>query len=238
MDTPEHDAAEQCAQWVRSMARGMHDLAQPITSAMGNLEIALLQKQTAEELRQAIEFSRAEMERAIQIMEFVRQLIRLQTPAEDVASFSLSGLLAKLIEDMRFTFDTAGVKLMLSAGCNEPGMRASLGRLRQMLFCILQGAGAAARAGDTLTLTVSGTSGEVLLDVALLGRHSEAEAGDASEPAALRQAPHAFVLAEAIARNAEGTWTVSDVPFRLQVRLPASSHALGEVGRLASIADG
>ena len=64
------------------MADGVHDFAQPLTAALGGLELAR-ELQTVAEYREAIEQALVELERTLQAMAYVRQLVRAQMPADD-----------------------------------------------------------------------------------------------------------------------------------------------------------
>jgi K+-sensing histidine kinase KdpD len=244
MNSPENSVPtadgsnETRAKLTLAISRGMHALAQPLTAALGGLEITLLNSHSLDEFRSGAESALVELERATQLLTYVRQLIHVQTPAEDIVSFSLAGLLEELIEDMRRTYEASAVRLVLCRCSGDAGVRMSLSRARQMLFCLLQGVRANCPSGATARINVKQEDRQVLLRIDLAPGSKVLPAEQGADIVMDRAVENAFALAEAIVISSQGQFLVIPAPFSVKISLPAATLMMRNGGREADSAAG
>jgi len=70
-----------------AISRGLHDLAQPLTMLLGMLELALIRPQTESELRNSMAGSIEQANRAIGLLNQIRELVNEQRTVKSVDAF-------------------------------------------------------------------------------------------------------------------------------------------------------
>jgi K+-sensing histidine kinase KdpD len=150
--------------FVRAVSDGVHDLAQPLTAALGGLELAR-DSQTVAEYREAMERALADLEQTLQIMAYVRQLLRAQTPAHDLTALPVNSILEQTIEDMRIAFEDEGIRVVLRRESTETVMTLPESGFRQIVFSILQGMRSVCSTGDSILIQVTCGLEEMVLRI-------------------------------------------------------------------------
>lgn len=200
-----------------SLSQGMHAFGQPLCAARAVLELALFQPSSAEQLRRAAEVAITQIDRAGELTNYIRQLLRIQRPPDEVSTFSLAHVLREMVDDLRCTYEDAGLQLLLVCDENDASVTMSRPQAQEMLFYLLQGARMDCCAPGIVQVTLKRGSRSLELCLEYL-RTSPAVSSLSDE--AIGSTLRALALAEAIAYQAGGEFHKSDPPLPICISLP------------------
>jgi signal transduction histidine kinase len=183
-------------------SRGLHDTAQPLTVLQGLLELTLMQAQTVEDYRESVTTALAEMARVIACFENVRQLVRLQQPAPDVYSFSISEAVQAVVEELQ----TIGTKVAFSPApaATEDLVHASRSRVRHALSLLISAVAVGSPGGV-----------RILIDAPPLPLAVRLSANESSEAL-----PAGMEMAHLVAASAGGKIQFSQTSYSVLLILP------------------
>lgn len=219
--------------FLQALSEGMHAMVQPLTVAQANLETILFNGMTLEEYKQATEDSLSSMSRGMELLGYVRELIRIYGTADTVTPVPVAAAIDTAVEDLRQVFDDKQVQVSLSIADRGIAVLGSPERLRQAFFYILQAAYSCANAGDVVSLHVvrlpGGKLAEAAVEIATPTREKqptigvttpEAPAKDAVAQPVQAQIARSLALAEAIVIRQRGEFECVMAPFGVRLRFP------------------
>ena len=200
-------------------------MAQPLTVLRATLEIASGNASSISQFQHAIDSSLTEVSRVAEAMGFVQQLLHIARDRHEPEAIDLAVVVAIVHEDLKVVFETAGVRLEANVPDDLPEVMASMPRLRQCLFYVLQQAVRVCRAGGAIDLAAGAIDDEVHVVVRKVS----------SEPVPEDPAPHQrcywgnvvpyLTLAEALARAQAGRLEWQAEPLAVCLSLPAVGDA-------------
>ena len=218
---PRDSPAQQ--KFLRELAEKVHELAQPLSIVQASLELSLLSPITAEQHQDVAESALREVRRAVECMQFIGCLTRFQQPATDVQSVSLRDALEAMISDLQRTLEAAQVQVSFHRSEDDPSIRISPARLRQMLFYVLQAVQRCSAPGDLVHIEVQQQAGYVVLWVEQRwGKQEERECNPYSGSDTV--VDRALALADTIVRNAGGQFRVTTNPLLVVADFPLCSE--------------
>ncbi len=216
--------------FLQTLARSLHQMAQPISVIQASLELALLSPTSAEQYHEIAGGLLEELQRAIECMQFTACLTRLQQPSVGAQEALLSITLDDVIADLRRTLESAQIHLLFFRSEPERAIRISPARLRQMLFYVLQAVQELSQAGDFVHVEVREMGGRLLLRIKRdRGMCDEVECYGAATGLAQR----ALALAEAVANSAGAEFSFCSNPFRIVVDFPVAGDTARAVAKEA-----
>jgi C4-dicarboxylate-specific signal transduction histidine kinase len=162
-------------------------------------------------------------------MQFIGCLTRFQQPAADVQSVSLRAALESVVLDLQCTLETAQIQVLFSRPENDPTIKISPARLRQMLFYVLQAAQGCSSPGDLVRIEIQQQAGYVVLWVEQCRSEREQAEPHISFPVSETVVERALVLADTIVRNAGGQFRVTTNPLLVVADFPSGSETASAV---------
>jgi hypothetical protein len=211
--------------FLRELAENIHELAQPLSIIQASLELSLLSPITAEQHQDIAESALREVRRAVECMQFIGCLTRFQQPAVDVKDVCLSAALESTILDLQCTLEAAQIQVLFSRSENDPTIRISPARLRQMLFYVLQAVQGCSRAGDIVRIEIQRQAGYVVLWVEQCCNEREQTEPVNAFPVSETVVERALALADTIVRNAGGQLRVTTHPLLVIADFPSCMEA-------------
>jgi len=162
------------------IAHAAHELRSPLTAAYGEIDLALRRERTAEEYREAMQFSQESLKRLVTLVTELLQLARAGSAAHvDVKPLALGSLADHVAEILAKAYAEKGVVLVRDlAPCHGRGRPQELERLIRNL---LENALRHSPAGGTVTLRTWEERGRSLLSVE-----------DEGQGVSAQEAPHLF----------------------------------------------
>jgi heavy metal sensor kinase len=149
-----------------------HELRTPITIIRGQLEVALFTAQTADQYRDAIVNSLADIERLSQI---VRALLLLsQAESGQVVlqkqNLDIAGLAAEIVDQFQIPAEGAGIQLLFSAECSRCRGDFDRVQIERMLSNLLSNAIKFTPQGGSVSVRVKRRENEVEISVSDTGQ--------------------------------------------------------------------
>ena len=221
----ERPSSQSQEKFIRVLSETLHRMAQPLSIVQATLELALLKPATAKEYRVIIKEVLEQLRRTFEPMQFAGQLTRFQQPASDVTDVVLSQTVEEVITSLHRTLESAQIGVLFSRPGRELPVRISQTRLRQMVFYVLQAIQALAQPGDAMHIAVKAHAGRLGLSIQL----SPGETPGAS--AADERAAQALALADAVATNAGGEFSVAVNPLRIVADFPTTRSRAAHAGK-------
>lgn len=133
----------------------MHALAQPLAIVQGTLEIASIGATTVDEYQKAVEESLAQIERAAELLSYVKELVKVNREPQSSPPVAAISVFEEVFEDLRCVFDDAKVRLVIHCDGAVAESRAEQSHMRQALFYVLQAARSHGGAGSTVDLSAN-----------------------------------------------------------------------------------
>jgi hypothetical protein len=229
----------------------MHAMAQPLTVVQAGLEAILFRGATLEDYKQATEDWLSDMSRSIELLAYVRELIRIHSAAEAVKPVPLGASIDAAVEDLRKVFDDKQVRLWSRMADRNVAVSGSPQHVRQVFFYILQAAQSCANAGDVVSLQayclLDGQFVEAKVKITAAAGAKQASVDDpglsiqetgaknALAQPVQPQVARSLALAEAIVFRQRGELEWVRAPFAVRLRLPiADGENNGQISRLPS----
>lgn len=221
-DRPSSQSQEK---FIRALSESLHRMAQPLSIVQATLELTLLKPATAKEYRGIIKAVLEQLRRTFEPMQFAGQLTRFQQPAADVTEVLLSHTVEEVIASLHRTLESAQIGVLFSRPGRELPVRISPTRLRQMVFYVLQAVQSFSQPGDAMHVAVKAHAGRLGLSIQLSpGERPEASAGEV-------RAAQALALADAVATNAGGEFSVTVNPLRIVADFPTTRARVAHAGK-------
>jgi len=207
--------------FLQTLSSSIHQMAQPLCTIQGLLELALLKPTTAEQYRAIMEDVLGHLRRAAESMQFTASLARFQQPAADVHEIRLSAALESVVADLQPALDTSQVQLVISRPEDEPSIRISGTRLRKMLFYVLQAVQGCSQPGESVQIDIRACAGHVVLRIHPLSKPPGKNDGtDSAQPSQDSVVGRALAMADGIVSYAGGTFRVSTDPLLIVADFP------------------
>src|SRR5450631_525260 len=208
---------------LQATARGLHDLAQPLTVLQGTLELALTTVQTAAEYRHWLESALEQAGRAATDLGHVRHLLRLQEPAGDVRAFPLSLAIEAVRNDLRDILAAGKVEIRVDrrSGFLDK-VRGSHARIREALRLIVSEMIAGLPNGGWIRVLI------IIQARRVVARFTFEQDPQPSQTSGCKPAlPAGMELARAIMSTTGAEMATAEYPFSVTISLPrakVSSH--------------
>ena len=212
-----HPNSSQSQNFLPILSASIHQMAQPLSTIQGLLELALLRPTTAEQYRALTEDVLGHLRRAVEWMQFTASLARFQQPAADVHEVRLSAALESVVADLQLTLDTSQVQLVFSRPEHEPSIRISGTRLEKMLFYVLQAVQGCSQPGDSVQIDIRASVGHVILRIQPLSMKNGIDFAQPSQDSVVGRA---LAMADTIVSSAGGTFRVSIDPLLIVANFP------------------
>jgi signal transduction histidine kinase len=192
----------------RAASRTLHDAAQPLTVVQGLLELTLLQARSVEEYRESVEAALVEMARVGDCFNKVRQIVRLQQPANDVVVFRMYHAVALALQELKVA--SPDVELLVAPRVDQDFVAASQSRTHHALSLLLSAATLALNGDRTLHLSFESLNETCVAHVRTTATSKKLHESIAS----------AVEMAQVVGASAGGRIEISEVPFAVSLVLP------------------
>jgi hypothetical protein len=212
-----------------AISLGLHQTTQPLTILQGTLELALLNANTVEQYRSAIERSLGELRRVADCFEHLRSVAQLQQGVSDAATLSVPTMTKAVLMSLKERSAAVGVQLVLQSGVEgrkEAGrVTMSASRISASLKMILSDLLTRLESGSKVVVQIEDGATDLLIRVnALCGDQNASEVAGPERPPTPRQK-----LALALATSAGAELTLGPFYQGVLFRLPkAPPTLLGE----------
>ena len=224
----ERPSSQSPEKFIRALSESLHRMAQPLSIVQATLELALLEPANAKEYRGIIKEALEQLRRTFEPMQFAGQLTRFQQPAADVGDVLLSQTVEEVITSLHRTLESAQIGVLFSRPGRELPVRISPTRLRQMIFYILQAVQALSQPGDAMHVAVKAHAGRLGLSIQLSPTGAP---GASTVSAGEVRAAQALALADAVATNAAGEFSVTVNPLRIVADFPTTRARIAHAGK-------
>ncbi len=192
----------------KAASRTLHDAAQPLTVVQGLLELTLLQAKSVEEYRESVEAALVEMARVGDCFNRVRQIVRLQQPANDVIVFRMYHAVALALQELKAA--APDVEVIVAPRVDQDFVAASQSRTHHALSLLLSAATLALNGERTLYLSVEPLSETCVARVRTAALNKQL---NQSIIAALE-------MAQVVGASAGGKIEIIEAPFAVSLVLP------------------
>ena len=206
-------------------------MAQPLTVLRATLEIASGNASSISHYQHAIDSSLAEISRVSEAMEFIQELVRIARDTSELVPVDLASLVVAVHGDLKVVFETAGVGLEIWVSDDLPRVLASVSRLRQCLFYILQQAARVCGPGGAIDLAAGKTGDEVHVVVRKVSREPVPDDPTANQHCFWGNAVPYLTLAEALASGLGGRLDWHNEPLEVCLTLPVTDEGAFSRGR-------
>ena len=197
-------------------------MAQPLAIVQGTLEIATMGATTIGEYQKAVEESLAQIERAAELLSYVKELVKINRGHDGGHAVPAIGVFGEVFEDLRCVFNESKVRLEMHCEDAMGGVAAEELQMRQALFYMLQAARSYAGEGAT-----------VKLDAGLDGDHirvwirTESARGKivSLETVSTSSVARSIALADTIVTRNGGRFSFEAEPFSTRLWFPIARPA-------------
>jgi len=199
------------------LAEGLHAAAQPLTVLLAGLSKEHIETLPAEELRELVAGSAAEVERVCTLFHHLQELVAAESLPPDLAPASILTLVQQVVASTRLLFEQDGIALIVAAPVHCPSLPLDRERTLQALANVLFAAHAISRRNDTVELAVS-----------YPGTHIRVHSRQGRGAAAGLELELGMAVAEAHIRSQHGVFSWNPRPFEATVLLQQLPAAGGE----------
>ena len=186
---------------------GLHQATQPLTILQGTLELALVNANSMDEYKHAIQRSLEELQRVTDCFEHLRSITQLHRQVSDITTFAVSPMVKALLLSLKGRFGAAGVEFILQSKLGDSKdssselVRLSASRVSTALKMALLELLPSLESGDKVAVVIEAVSVGVLIRFTTEAR---VQAGAASADAVPPQMTPRQELALAMAASTGG----------------------------------
>jgi K+-sensing histidine kinase KdpD len=210
---------------LQALSEGMHALAQPLAIVQGTLEIATMGATTLDEYQKAVEESLAQIERAAELLNYVKELVKVSRAHESARAVPAIAVFGEVFEDLRCVFNESKVRLEMHCEDSMGGVAAQETQMRQALFYMLQAARSYAGEGATVKLDASMDG-----DCIRVWIRTESARGKvvSLETVSTSSVARSIALADTIVTRNGGKFSFETDPFSTRLWFPIA-HPAGQI---------
>lgn len=196
------------------LSRGLHDLAQPLSALLANIELSSLKHNDNPELTKLTDRCLGDLARSIDCLNYLQELIHIAREESPDHTSELVLALRQAIEDLECVFQQSELRAELRCQYRAIPVTAEPTRLRQIFFYLLQMAQQTASPGNVVVVEV-----EIQCDSACVNLcHSNSVECEIQAPPQA-QTQRTLVLAREIARSMRADLQCCMEPFLAKLKL-------------------
>ncbi len=216
-------------------AGALHDTAQPMSIAVGTLELALRKRGGVEDCVRYMTAALSELRTVVIGMNHAHELVHLHHPVPDISPLAVTELLGDIINAFEDRFLQAGTAVTLHApppNLNDQitGSRSRICQVVDLIFSYLLPALAQC---EVLDITVHGSSLAVGIGMTAHRSHATMCANVEGCQKEAKSSARGWNLVQAMVERLGGCISLERVPCRIVLELPRAQYRLARDGKLS-----